>query len=69
MFVDVKKKNPTDNLNTNRTFITKEYRIELSKKASDFMNTLELMDGLLKVTYKREIPESEKPKQIKIKSK
>ena len=29
----------------------------------------ELKDGLLKVTYKREIPESEKPKQIKIKSK
>ena len=28
----------------------------------------ELKDGLLKVTYKREIPESEKPKQIKIKS-
>ena len=27
-----------------RTFITKEYRIELSKKASDFMNTLELME-------------------------
>ena len=29
----------------------------------------ELKDGLLKVTYKREIPEAEKPKQIKIKSK
>ena len=28
----------------------------------------ELKDGLLKVTYKREIPESEKPKQIKLKS-
>jgi len=28
-----------------------------------------LKDGLLKVTYKREIPEAEKPKQIKIKSK
>ena len=28
----------------------------------------ELKAGLLKVTYKREIPESEKPKQIKIKS-
>ena len=28
----------------------------------------ELKDGLLKITYKREIPESEKPKQIKIKS-
>jgi len=27
-----------------------------------------LKDGLLKVTYKREIPEAEKPKQIKIKS-
>ena len=29
----------------------------------------ELKDGLLKVAYHREIPESEKPKQIKIKSK
>ena len=29
----------------------------------------QLKDGLLKVTYKREIPEAEKPKQIKIKSK
>ena len=29
----------------------------------------ELKDGLLKVTYKREIPESEKPKVIEIKSK
>ena len=28
----------------------------------------ELKDGLLKITYKREIPDSEKPKQIKIKS-
>ena len=27
----------------------------------------ELKDGLLKVTYKREIPESEKPRQISIK--
>ena len=33
------------------------------------INGAELKDGLLKVTYKREIPESEKPKQIKIKSK
>ena len=32
------------------------------------VNGAELKDGLLKVTYKREIPESEKPKQIKIKS-
>ena len=29
----------------------------------------ELKDGLLKIAYHREIPESEKPKQIKIKSK
>ena len=28
----------------------------------------ELKDGLLKVSYNREIPEAEKPKQIKIKS-
>ena len=32
------------------------------------INGAELKDGLLKVTYKREIPESEKPKQRKIKS-
>ena len=57
-----------------RTFFTKEYRIELSKKSSNFMNTLvingaELKDGLLKVAYHRDIPESEKPKVIEIKSK
>ena len=33
------------------------------------INGAELKDGLLKVAYHREIPESEKPKQIKIKSK
>ena len=33
------------------------------------INGAELKDGLLKVAYHREVPESEKPKQIKIKSK
>ena len=33
------------------------------------INGAELKDGLLKVAYPRDIPESEKPKQIKIKSK
>ena len=33
------------------------------------INGAELKDGLLKVAYHRNIPESEKPKQIKIKSK
>ena len=33
------------------------------------VNEAELKDGLLKVAYHRDIPESEKPKQIKIKSK
>ena len=33
------------------------------------VNGAELKDGLLKVAYHRDIPESEKPKQIKIKSK
>ena len=33
------------------------------------INGAELKDGLLKVAYHREIPESERPKQIKIKSK
>ena len=33
------------------------------------INGAELKDGLLKVAYHRDIPESEKPKQIKIKSK
>ena len=33
------------------------------------VNGAELKDGLLKVAYHREIPESERPKQIKIKSK
>ena len=32
------------------------------------INGAELKDGLLKVAYHRDIPESEKPKQIKIKS-
>ena len=33
------------------------------------VNGAELKDGLLKVAYHRNVPESEKPKQIKIKSK
>ena len=33
------------------------------------INGAELKDGLLKVVYHRDVPESEKPKQIKIKSK
>ena len=33
------------------------------------INGAELKDGLLKVAYHRNVPESEKPKQIKIKSK
>ena len=33
------------------------------------INGAELKNGLLKVAYHRDIPESEKPKQIKIKSK
>ena len=33
------------------------------------VNGAELKDGLLKVAYHRDIPEAEKPKQIKIKSK
>ena len=33
------------------------------------INGAELKDGLLKVSYHRNMPESEKPKQIKIKSK
>ena len=33
------------------------------------INGAELKDGLLKVAYQREIPESEKPKVIEIKSK
>ena len=32
------------------------------------VNGAELKDGLLKVAYHRDIPEAEKPKQIKIKS-
>ena len=32
------------------------------------VDNAELKDGLLKVSYHREIPEAEKPKQIKIKS-
>ena len=33
------------------------------------VDNAELKDGLLKVSYSRDIPEAEKPKQIKIKSK
>ena len=33
------------------------------------VDNAELKDGLLKVSYHRDIPEAEKPKQIKIKSK
>ena len=41
-------------------------RFQLHKQI--VINNAELKDGLLKVSYHREIPEAEKPKQIKIKS-
>jgi molecular chaperone IbpA len=41
-------------------------RFQLHKQI--IVNNAELKDGLLKVSYHREIPEAEKPKTIKIKS-
>ena len=48
---------------SDRSFIK---RFQLHKQI--VINNAELKDGLLKVSYYREIPEAEKPKQIKIKS-
>ena len=49
---------------SDRTF-QKSFRLHEHIK----INGAELKDGLLKVAYHRDIPESEKPKTIKIKSK
>ena len=49
---------------SDRSFIK---RFQLHKQI--VVNNAELKDGLLKVSYHRDIPEAEKPKQIKIKSK
>ena len=49
---------------SNRSF-TKKF--QLHKYIT--VDNAELKDGLLKVSYHRDIPEAEKPKQIKIKSK
>jgi len=49
---------------SDRTF-QKSFRLHEHIK----VNGAELKDGLLKVAYHRDIPEAEKPKQIKIKSK
>ena len=48
---------------SDRSFIK---RFQLHKQI--VINNAELKDGLLKVSYHREIPEADKPKQIKIKS-
>ena len=48
---------------SDRSFIK---RFQLHKQI--VIDNAELKDGLLKVSYHREIPEAEKPKQIKIKS-
>ncbi len=48
---------------SDRSFIK---RFQLHKQI--VINNAELKDGLLKVSYHREIPEAERPKQIKIKS-
>jgi len=48
---------------SDRSFIK---RFQLHKQI--VVDNAELKDGLLKVSYHREIPEAEKPKQIKIKS-
>ena len=42
-------------------------RFQLHKQI--VIDNAELKDGLLKISYHRDIPEAEKPKQIKIKSK
>ena len=49
---------------SDRSFIK---RFQLHKQI--VVDNAELKDGLLKVSYHRDIPEAEKPKQIKIKSK
>ena len=48
---------------SDRSFIK---RFQLHKQI--VVDNAELKDGLLKVSYHRDIPEAEKPKQIKIKS-
>ena len=48
---------------SDRSFIK---RFQLHKQI--VVDNAELKDGLLKVSYHREIPEAERPKQIKIKS-
>ena len=48
---------------SDRSFVK---RFQLHKQI--VVDNAELKDGLLKVSYHREIPEAEKPKQIKIKS-
>ena len=48
---------------SDRSFVK---RFQLHKQI--VINNAELKDGLLKVSYHREIPEAERPKQIKIKS-
>ena len=48
---------------SDRSFVK---RFQLHKQI--VVDNAELKDGLLKVSYHREIPEAERPKQIKIKS-
>jgi len=66
MFMDVKKKKHQF---YHKGIADRTFRKIFRLHEHIVINGAELKNGLLKIAYHRDIPEAEKPKQIKIKSK
>ena len=64
-----KDKMTTEDYNVHKGISDRSFSKKFQLHKHIVVDNAELKDGLLKVSYHRDIPEAEKPKQIKIKSK
>ncbi len=63
-----KDKMTTEDYNIHKGISDRSFSKKFQLHKHIVVDNAELKDGLLKVSYHRDIPEAEKPKQIKIKS-
>ena len=63
-----KDKMTTEDYNVHKGISDRSFSKKFQLHKHIVVDNAELKDGLLKVSYHRDIPEAEKPKQIKIKS-
>jgi molecular chaperone IbpA len=67
-FHGCKDKMTTEDYNVHKGISDRSFSKKFQLHKHIVVDNAELKDGLLKVSYHRDIPEAEKPKQIKIKS-